>query len=138
MLALAELPEVAADRGHRHETSNEDLVQVDEEAEGSDPAHDPGKLQSNLVAHEDDFLPLQHFPLRLLGAPLPLARLGRIERVCCLQSRQRFSVRSPFFGQLRQSSMDHEIGIATDRGSKVAVMLECQREMAKVFFAVEG
>src|SRR5205823_10369953 len=70
MLLLAELPVIAADRRDGHHPLHEDGVQLDEHAERRYAGDDAGEALPDFVAHEDDLLPLQHFPLRLLGPPL--------------------------------------------------------------------
>src|SRR5438105_9078707 len=44
VLALAEHPEVPADRRHRHHSLHEDFVELDEETERGDAGHSAGEL----------------------------------------------------------------------------------------------
>src|SRR5256885_4568020 len=70
MRSFFESPEIAADRRHRNESLHENRVELDEDAERQDAGDDPGELLPDFVAHEDDFLPLQHFARRFFRAAL--------------------------------------------------------------------
>src|SRR5947209_7449475 len=50
VLALAENPEVAADRRHRHHPLHEDFVELDEESERGHARHGTGEFFADFVA----------------------------------------------------------------------------------------
>src|SRR3954468_19512885 len=84
VLALAENPEIAADRRHRYHPLHEDFIELDEKAERGNARDGARELLANLVAHEDDFFPLQHFARGVVGAPLAVARLRGVQRMGAL------------------------------------------------------
>src|SRR6266542_5915514 len=115
VIALSVLPVIAADRGDGHHPLNEDLVELDEESERSDAGHDSGELLPHLVAHEDDFLPFQHFALGFFRASFALARLRRVHRMRALELLQPVAMRGAVKEQLVESPMHDEIGRASCR-----------------------
>ena len=105
---------------------------------GATPVTMPVNFSPDLVAHEDDLLPLQHFPLCLFGAALPLARLRGVERVQRLDLVAALADQRTALDQLREPAVDDEVGIAADRRGEVAVVLDGQREVAERLVGVEG
>jgi len=108
VLALAELVEVVAERADVHQPLDEDLGELDEEAEPRHPAHHGVVLLSDLVLHELDSLQLQDLALGVHRDPLAPGRLlgdgGQI-RWHATASRAREA----------QQPVRHEVGIAPDR-----------------------
>ena len=99
---------------------------------GATPVMMPVNLFADFVAHEDDFLPLQHFALGFVGAALALARLRGVRadaRASISASRSPYS--GPIRDQLAEAAMHDEIGIAADRRSEVAVVLDAPARSAR-------
>src|SRR5688500_896436 len=115
MLAIQIVPEDAANRSNWNEPLQEELLQLDERTERHDAGDGAGRFEPALVAHEDDFLPLHHYPRSNLDSLLPFARLHRQSRMKRLESRDLFGDRRSFRKQLAEPAVHDQIGIATDR-----------------------
>ena len=139
MLLLLVHEEILAQRGDRHQALDEEVFQRHEHSEGGDTRHVRVEIAADLVLHEDDLLPEQALPLRLLGPPLALGadvrRLGEV-LVDPLEVLRRH--RPPFLEQPRQLAVDDQVRIAADGRGEVAVVGSGERVVAAALLAVDG
>ena len=115
-----------------HQAFDHVLDELHEQAERGDAGDVAVELVADLVVHEPDLLPLDQFPLGLVGPPLPVRRRGAPISGSCASHRSRSASGARHAARGAQQAVDDQVRIAPDRRREVRVARERQAEVPQV------